>query len=148
MCPEPQTLGNELMQWWVAKMSKIKNVSHMGNEGKTQRDVISGFCSATYEAQRVKPEPESKRHKRDPLHVREDAGMGCRARRGCHGGSGYSCPWECKPGDHVRDIRGRFCALREGMDSRGPLTLRFYDLLVSILPLLSFHWYPELRPGC
>lgn len=102
----------------------------MGKKRRLKRDMISGFCISTHEAQRVKPEPESKHCKKDLLRVREDAGMGC------HGASGYPCSWECRPGDPVRDIRDRFRALGEGMDAKGPLTLGSYDLLVGILSLL------------
>lgn len=96
---------------------------------RLKRDVISGFCISAHKAQRLKPEPESTHGKRDPLHVWEDAGLGSQV------GSEYSWSCEGKPGDQVRDIRGRFCALGEGTDSKGSLTLGFHGLRVGILPL-------------
>lgn len=91
--------------------------------------MISGFCSSAHKAQRLKPEPESTHGKRDPLHVWADARLGSQV------GAEYSWSWEGKPGDQVRDIRGRFCALGEGMDSKGSLTLGPHDLRVGVLPL-------------
>lgn len=41
-----------------------------------KRGMIPGLYSSTYQAQRVKPEPESKHHKVDPLSGREDPEMG------------------------------------------------------------------------
>lgn len=79
-----------------------------------KRGMISGLYSSTYQAQRVKPEPESKHHKVDPLSGREDPEMGG------HTWSWCSCPQKHKPDDHVRILEVDSVPRERGWALRAP----------------------------